>query len=188
MGKVVDSILPELQEFIRSQPIFFVASAPLAADGHVNLSPKGLDTLRVLDPRRVAYLDLTGSGNETAAHLVENGRITLLFCAFSGRPKILRLYGRGRVVVPSDPEWATHAARFAELPGTRQVIVVDVERVQTSCGFGVPEMTYVTDRDLLLSWADSRRDELPAYRARKNSVSIDGLPAPDPDAGRPPRQ
>lgn len=180
MATVHASITPELQAFIEAQPMYFVASAPLAASGHVNLSPKGLDSFRVLGPDRVAYLDLTGSGNETAAHLRENGRITLMFCAFGGPPKILRLYGSGRTVHPADAEWEALAARFPEHPGIRQVVVADVERVQTSCGFGVPRMQLAGQRDQLVRWAEAKGDGLDAYRRQKNARSIDGLPAPLP--------
>jgi Pyridoxamine 5'-phosphate oxidase len=179
MGKVLEQITDELREFIQAQPLFFVGSAPLSAAGHVNVSPKGLDSLRVLGPRRVAYLDLTGSGNETAAHLAENGRITLMFCAFSGPPRILRLYGAGTVVLPGDALWEPLRPRFPDHPGVRQVIVVEVERVQTSCGFAVPRMELVGERDTLHRWARNKGEaELAEYRARKNARSIDGLPAP----------
>lgn len=178
MGKVVECITAELQAFIEAQPLFFVATAPLSPSGHVNLSPKGLDCFRVLSPSRVAYLDLTGSGNETAAHLHENARITFMFCAFEGPPRILRLYGTGEVVLPGQGEWAGLAARFPEYPGVRQIIVADVERVQTSCGFAVPLMEYAGQRDTLLRWAEAKGDGLHRYRQEKNSRSIDGLPAP----------
>ena len=178
MGKVFDSITSELQAFIEAQPMFFVATAPLAPGGHVNLSPKGLDCLRILSPHRVAYLDLTGSGNETAAHLAENGRITIMLCAFSGAPRIVRLHGRGEVVLPSDTAWASLIDGFSALPGVRQIITVDVTRVQTSCGFGVPHMELVGQRDTLLRWAEAKGDALPRYREAKNARSIDGLPAP----------
>lgn len=172
MGKTYDSISPDHRAFIERQHIFFVASAPLSGDGHVNLSPKGLETLRVLGPNRVAYLDLTGSGNETAAHLAENGRITLMFCAFEEPPKILRVYGRGRVL-PAD------AHGFAPVVGQRQVIEVDVERVATSCGFGVPLYSFESQRDTLLQWAERKGDEgLRKYWVERNAVSIDGLDAP----------
>lgn len=178
MAKVLDCITPELKAFIEAQPVFFVASAPLAAEGHVNLSPKGLDCLRVLSPSRVAYLDLTGSGNETSAHLHENGRITFMFCAFTGAPRILRLYGTGEVVLPDTPGWAGLAGLFPEYPGTRQIIVAEISRVQTSCGFAVPLMDYDRQRDTLPRWAEAKGDDLPAYRRQKNAMSIDGLPAP----------
>jgi hypothetical protein len=186
MAKVVDCITPELRGFIEEQPLFFVASAPLADDGHVNLSPKGLDCLRVLGPHEVAYLDLTGSGNETAAHLAENGRITLMFCAFTGAPRILRLYGRGRVVLPGADGWDALRGLFPEYPGVRQVITARVTRVQTSCGFAVPRMEPAGQRDTLLRWAEAKGDALPAYRAEKNARSIDGLPAPLAGPAAPP--
>jgi hypothetical protein len=188
MGKVVESILPELRRFIEAQPMFFVATAPLGGDGHVNLSPKGLDSFRVLSADRVAYLDLTGSGNETAAHLAENGRITFLFCAFEGPPRILRLYGRGRSVLPTDPAWAELRPLFPDLPGARQIVVAEITRVQTSCGFAVPLMELLGQRETLVRWAEAKGDEaLVAYRRDKNARSIDGLPAPLADgAGSPP--
>jgi hypothetical protein len=178
MGRAVESITPELRAFIEAQHVFFVATAPLEAQGHVNLSPKGMDTLRVLGPRRVAYLDLTGSGNETAAHLAQNGRVTFMFCAFEAKPQILRLYGRGRVVRQGDAPWAELVQQFPALPGARQVIVADLMRVQTSCGFGVPRMSFEGERDALVRWAEAKGDEgLRAYREQKNRLSIDGLPA-----------
>src|SRR5688500_13611205 len=143
MGKVLECITPDLEAFIGAQPLFFVATAPISGEGHVNLSPKGLDCLRVLSPTRVAYLDLTGSGNETAAHLAENGRITFMFCAFAGAPRILRLYGRGEVVLPDTPRWAELGGRFPDHPGARQIVAAEISRVQTSCGFGVPVMEHV---------------------------------------------
>jgi len=182
MGKVVECITAELQAFIEAQPLFFVATAPLSPAGHVNLSPKGLDCFRVLSRSRVAYLDLTGSGNETAAHLCENARITFMFCAFGGSPRILRLYGTGRLVLPGEAQWAELAALFTEYPGVRQIVVADVERVQTSCGFAVPLMEYVGQRDTLLRWAEAKGDDLRRYRREKNSQSIDGLPTPYADA------
>jgi len=180
MGKVLESITPDLAAFIEAQPLFFVATAPVSAEGHVNLSPKGLDCLRVLSPSRVAYLDLTGSGNETAAHLAENGRITFMFCAFAGPPRILRLYGAGSVALPGSPEWAALIGHFPTYPGARQIIVAEITRVQTSCGYAVPLMRYTRQRDTLLRWADAKGDALPRYRKEKNATSIDGLPAPHP--------
>lgn len=178
MGKVRDSITDELKEFIEEQPLFFVGSAPLSADGHVNLSPKGVEGLKVLSPSRVAYLDLTGSGNETSAHLTENGRITFMFCAFSGRPRILRLYGRGKVVLPGAAGWDDLIGYFATQPGIRQIITADITRIQTSCGFGVPLMETRGQRDMLGRWAETKGDDLPGYREKYNAVSIDGLHAP----------
>ena len=177
MAKLYDAITDDLAAFIQAQPLFFVASAPLDAQGHVNLSPKGLDCFTVLGPQQVAYLDLTGSGNETSAHLAENGRITFMFCAFAGPPNILRLYGRGRAVLPGAPEWSALAARFPEYPGVRQIVVADISRVQTSCGFGVPLMDLVGQRDTALRWAEAKGAAgLDAYRRDKNVTSIDGLP------------
>ena len=179
MGAVHTSITPDLQDFISRQPMFFVATAPLSADGHVNLSPKGLETFAVLSPSRVAYLDLIGSGNETAAHLLENGRITIMFCAFEDPPKILRLYGRGKSVGPNDAQYNELSARFREFPGARQIIVVDIHRVHTSCGFGVPLMQMQEQREMLNEWARKKGpEELAAYQKKKNSRSIDGLPTP----------
>ncbi len=178
MGKVVDSITPQIRTFIEAQPMFFVATAPSGDDGHVNLSPKGLDTIRVLDERRVAYLDLTGSGAETIAHLRQNGRITLMFCAFDGPPNIVRLHGRGRVVRPGDDDFDDLIALFPALPGTRSVIEVTAHRVATSCGYAVPKLALVEQRDTLLDWAERRGpDGVEAYWAEKNETSIDGLPA-----------
>ena len=186
MADLHDELTPALQRFIAAQPLFFVATAPLAADGHVNVSPKGLDTFRVLGPRRVAYLDLTGSGNETSAHLAENGRVTLMFCSFGRSPKILRLHGRGRTVLPADADWPELAAAFPPHDGARQVILVEVTRVSTSCGYGVPAMEPARQRDTLPKWIASKGEELVDYQRRKNTESIDGLPTPLGEAlGRP---
>lgn len=179
MAKLHDAISDELTAFIRAQPLFFVASAPLTAEGHVNVSPKGLDCFHVLAPQQVAYLDLTGSGNETAAHLVENRRITFMFCAFAGPPRILRLYGQGRVVLPDAATWPELVACFPHYPGIRQIIVADITRVQTSCGFGVPLMDFVGQRDTAIRWAEAKgEDGIAAYQRDKNMVSIDGLHTP----------
>jgi hypothetical protein len=177
MGARFDHLSDALAAFIRRQPLFFVASAPLSPDGHVNLSPKGLDSFRVLSPTRVAYLDLTGSGNETSAHLLENGRVTFMFCAFEEPPLILRIYGRGRTVLRSDPEWEGLAAHFTILPGTRQIIDVEVREVQTSCGHGVPLMAFEAHRTRIPAWAEGKgEDGMEAYRQAKNRLSLDGLP------------
>ena len=182
MGRSFESLSPALADAVRAAPLFFVATAPLAAEGHVNLSPKGGDTLRVLDERTVAYLDLTGSGVETVAHLRENGRITLMVCAFSGAPQIVRLYGRGEVLQPGDNGYDDLAGRFPDLPGARAVIRVAVERVGSSCGYAVPLMRYEGERSRLNEWAEARGPEgLVEYRATKNAASIDGLPALDPE-------
>jgi hypothetical protein len=183
MGKRFSEITPELQSFIKEQSLFFVGSAPLSANGHVNVSPKGLDTFRVLGPRRVAYLDLTGSGNETAAHVMENERLTIMFCAFSGPPKIVRLYCRAKVVVRGSQEWPSLIEQFPGQTGLRQVIVGDVEFVQTSCGYAVPEMNFVSQRKTLTRWAEVKGDEgLVEYRRTHNRASLDALETPVTDA------
>jgi hypothetical protein len=179
MGKVYEALTEDLQTFIQAQHVFFVATAPLSAEGHVNLSPKGLDSFRILSPNRVAYLDLTGSGNETSAHLYENRRITFMFCAFDGPPNILRLYGTGRTILPDAPEWVELLPRFPAYPGIRQIILADITRVYTSCGYAVPRMEYVGERDTWVRWAETKGEEaLVTYRQEKNSFSIDALPAP----------
>jgi hypothetical protein len=182
MGRTHAEIDDGVAEFIGAQPMFFVATAPLAGDGHVNLSPKGLrGTLAVLGPRQVAYLDLTGSGIETIAHLRENGRITLMWCAFDGPPRIVRVAGRGRAVMSDDPEFDALVERFPALDGIRAVIVVEVDRVADSCGYAVPRMTYVDDRDQLLTWAARKGDAgLAQYQRERNAESIDGLPGLPP--------
>ena len=179
MAKVYDEITPELQRFIAAQPLFFVATAPLDDAGHVNLSPKGQECFRVFGAHQVGYLDLTGSGNETAAHLAENGRITFMFCAFDGAPRILRLYGIGQVVLPATEAWAALQESFPAVPGARQIILADISRVQTSCGMAVPLFEYVGQRENLITWANAKgADGLVAYREEKNRRSIDGLEAP----------
>lgn len=183
MSKVYQRIEPKLRSFIERQPMFFVATAPLAADGHVNLSPRGVDgTSCVVDEHCFAWLDLSGSGAETIAHLRENGRITVMWCAFDGPPTIVRLHGTGRVVTRYDPDYAEWSARFPDQPGARAVIVVDVERVSDSCGWSVPLMDHLGERDLLTPYfARKGFDGSADYRRQKNSVSIDGLPAYDFD-------
>ncbi len=177
MGKTYAKIDDRLAEFIRSQHVFFVATAPLSAEGHINLSPKGLDTFTILDPETVAYLDLTGSGIETVAHLRENGRIVIMFCAFAGAPKILRLYGRGEVLEPDQDGFDDLHRRFSHYGGVRSVIRISVDRIADSCGYGVPLMEFDSERDTLLRWAASKGDaELAAYRLEKNARSIDDLP------------
>jgi len=179
VSKMYDAINDDQQAFIAAQQMFFVASAPLSADEHVNMSPKGLDCFRVLTANRVAYLDLTGSGNETSAHLRENGRITLMFCAFAGPPNILRLYGRGETVLPGSDQWAELRPLFGEYPGARQIIVAEIDRVQTSCGFAVPNYAFVGQRDTLIRWANAKgEDGLETYHRERNARSIDGLVTP----------
>ncbi len=179
MAKVFDSITEELQKFIANQHIFFVGTAPLDSTGHVNLSPKGNNTFRILSPNKVAYLDLTGSGNETSAHLQENGRITFMFCAFEGSPSILRLYGSGTTILPGNSEWESLYSHFPEIPGTRQIIVAEIERVQTSCGMSVPLYEYQAQRESLVKWAAKKGESgIKEYHKQKNMVSIDGLATP----------
>ncbi len=179
MAKQFDRISPDHRAFIENQHIFFVASA--AATGRVNLSPKGLDALRILTDTRVAYLDYTGSGNETAAHLRLDPRLTLMLCAFAGPPLILRLYGKGQSLGVGTPGFETlFTEAFASAPtlGARQIVVLDVDLVQTSCGFGVPLYDYEGERDTLARWAAAKgEDGLIAYRREKNMRSIDGFPA-----------
>jgi hypothetical protein len=179
--KVHDKIDGRLREFIASQPMFFVATAPSGDQGHINVSPKGMvGTFAVLGEHRVAYLDFHGSGAETIAHLRENGRITLMFCAFQGPPTIVRLHGTGRAIPITDPGYAEMLPLFAAPPdthGARSIIDVEVHRVSDSCGYSVPLMTYEGDRDLLIRWSERKDEEaLAEYRRAKNAASIDGLP------------
>ncbi len=177
MAKFFDDIQPQHQVFIEKQKMFFVASAPLAENGHVNLSPKGIDSFKVLSPTKVAYMDLTGSGNETSAHILENGRITIMFCAFEGPPNIMRLFGKGYTALPGDEEWEQLAPHFQILLATRQIIVADIYQVQTACGFSVPYYTYEGERDQAYKWAANKGAEgLEAYKKEKNLQSLDGLP------------
>lgn len=175
MASFFTSIEPAHREMLESAPLFFVATA--APDGHVNVSPKGLDTLRILSPTRLAYLDLTGSGNETAAHILQCNRITLMTCSFTRNAMILRVYGTARSVKPGDPEWHEHLALFPKIAGTRQIFLIDVEKVQTSCGFAVPEMELVAERQTLVKWAEGKSpQELEEYRVQNNLTSIDSYP------------
>lgn len=180
MAKTYPALTPELQTWIAQQPLFFLASAPLQRDGHINLSPRGLDSLRITGEQELVILDLTGSGNETAAHLQENGRLTVMLCAFQADPKILRLYGQGHVIRPNESKWETYRPLFApNIPGIRQLFHLRIERIQTSCGFGVPLMDFVAQRDILLEWAEKKGpDGIEQYQREKNAQSIDGLPAP----------
>ena len=175
MGKQFASIEEAQRRFILRQKIYFVASA--AAEGRVNLSPKGMDTLRLLGPNRVAYLDLTGSGNETAAHLLADGRLTLMVCAFEGPPMILRLYGRAEAHRKGTPAYAELLPLFqAELPGARQIVAMEVDLVQTSCGYAVPLMDYKADRQGLVRWAEDKGEAgVERYWRERNARSIDGL-------------
>lgn len=177
MGTLYLELDEGLRAFIGRQRIFFVASAPLCANGHINLSPKGLDSLRVLGSREIAYVDLTGSGIETVAHVRENGRLTLMFCAFEGKPRILRLQGRARVVENGDPDWTRSLDNFPPYTGSRSIVLLTIERIADSCGFGVPLFEYAGERTELLTWAERKGlDGIADYQSKKNGRSIDGLP------------
>ncbi len=178
MGKTFDGVDARMAEWLGEQRMFFVATAPLDGQGHVNLSPKGLESFALLGPRTAAYLDLTGSGAETIAHLRENGRITLMFCAFEGPPKIVRLYGRGRVVEPQDGEFAALRAKFETPTLARSIIVIELERVADSCGYGVPLMNFVAERTQLTDWVERKGPAgVRTYQLEHNQTSLDRLPA-----------
>jgi hypothetical protein len=170
-----DSLTDVQTEFVEKQKIFFVATA--GNDGRINLSPKGLDSLRVLDANTIAWLNLTGSGNETAAHIKEQNRMTMMCCSFEGNPLILRVYGKARAIHRQDADWAKYYAHFPESLGARQVFELRIESVQTSCGFAVPNMDFVSERSQLTEWTDKKSgDEIKGYWEKKNSESIDGKP------------
>ena len=179
MAKTYDAIDGKLRAFIDEQKMFFVATAPLAPDGHINLSPKGLaGTLAIIDDRTIAYLDLTGSGVETIAHLRENGRICVMFCAFEGRPRIVRVHGVGDVVEPNDEEFESLSAQFDDVPGVRSIIRVRASRISDSCGYGVPLYDHKGERDQLQRWADRKgEDGIAQYQRDTNTESLDGLPS-----------
>jgi hypothetical protein len=175
MSKLYTSITKRLQLFIEKQKMFFVATAP--TNGRINLSPKGMDSFRVVNEHKVLWLSVTGSGNETAAHLLENNRITIVFCAFDGAPNILRLYGKGKAIHPKDKEWEELVSLFPETPGTRQIFEIDVESAQTSCGMSIPFYNYQGERNQLNDWAEEIGEEgIQDYWKEKNQTSIDGLP------------
>lgn len=177
MGKFLESISQSHREFIEKQHVFFVATAPLSAEGRVNLSPKGLDSFKVLSENEVAYMDLISSGNETSAHTLENGRITFMFCSFEGKPNILRLYGKAKTILPGTEAWEVYAPHFKIYPSTRQIIVANIDLVQTSCGFGVPLFEYAGEREIHFEWAEKKGpDGLKKYVEEKNLISLDGLP------------
>ncbi len=177
MGKEFAEIDERIHNWIKRQKMFFVATAPLAADGLINCSPKGLDSLCVLGPKQLAYLDVGGSGIETVAHVRENRRIVIMMCAFDGPPKIFRFYGRGSVVEPQDGDFDGLLQRFPAQPSTRNIIVVDVECIRDSCGYGVPEYDFRRQRDSMHNWLESKTDEeMQAYRRDNNTDSLDGLP------------
>jgi hypothetical protein len=175
MAKFYSQLDPQLCKFIEEQKLFFTATAPI--EGRINLSPKGIDSFRCLDFDKVAYLDLTGSGNETAAHLYQNGRMTIMFCSFTDKPLILRIYGRGEVISPDSAQWDNLIEKFVDLPGKRQLIMVHIESVQTSCGYGVPIYELQSERSTLTDWAVKKgADGISAYQLQNNLTSIDGLP------------
>ena len=175
MGQQYTELSDQLRNFIQQQKIFFVGTA--AADGRVNVSPKGMDSLKVLSSRRVIWLNVTGSGNETSAHIQEDPRMTIMFAAFEGNPMILRLYGKAEVIHRGDPEWQALLAHLNPIPGARQIFDLDIDLVQTSCGKAVPIFDYIEDRDTLTNWANQRgEDGLKSYWEKKNRLSIDGKP------------
>ncbi len=177
MGKTYSHIDQDMAEWIQRQHLFFVASAPLAGNGLVNCSPKGLESFAILDEHSVAYLDFNGSGVETIAHLREKGRIVIMFCALEGAPKIVRLHGTARVVVAHEAEFSELRAKLPASQAVRSIIYVNVERISDSCGFGVPLYEYVGEREALVKWSASKSDEaLAAYQEQKNRYSLDGLP------------
>lgn len=177
MGQIFAEIDHKLQSWISQQHIFFVATAPLSVNGHINCSPKGANSFRVINSQTVAYQDLTGSGIETIAHLQENGRIVVMFCAFVGAPQIVRFHGQGTPVFQDSPDYQTLAPLFAPHSGERAIIKIDVQRIATSCGYSVPLYDYVDGRDVLDQWTEKKSpEELAAYRKQKNQLSIDGLP------------
>lgn len=176
MAKFYSQLEPKLIDFMQAQHIFFTATAP--NEGRINLSPKGMDSFRVITPSEVAYLDLTGSGNETAAHLKQNKRMTIMFCSFDADPLILRLYGKGYSIRPQDVDWSRYRSLFPALPGERQVIGLSIESIQTSCGYAVPTYSYIGERETLARWANKKGPlGLLAYWQEKNQTSIDGLPS-----------
>lgn len=177
MGKIYNEIDDQLGAFIKAQRVFFVATAPTGSEGHINLSPKGLDSLRILGPRTVAYLDFVGSGVETIAHLRENGRIVILLCAFDGPPKIVRLHGRGQVIEPQEADFGSLMSHFALAPGIRAIIRIELDRISDSCGHGVPLFRYEDQRSHMIASAERKGEAgLVAYQRANNSASIDGLP------------
>lgn len=183
MSKVFPLIDAKIAAWVEKQQMFFVSTAPLAGEGMVNCSPKGMDTFRILDDNTVAYLDLTGSGAETIAHLRENGRIVIMMCAFEGPPKIFRFHGQGSVLERGTPEYELLMDRFTDYSGARSIIKIDVNRISDSCGYSIPLYEYQGDRDVLLKWADKKGGEgVKAYQKENNQRSLDGLPALDSES------
>lgn len=177
MGEFYKKISKTQEGFIKKQQMYFVGTSPLSENGHINVSPKGLDSFRELGPNKVAYLDVISSGNETSAHILENGRITIMFCSFDQKPLILKLYGQGKTILPSSSEWDTYSSFFEVYASTRQIIIVDVELVQSSCGFGLPRYDFVEHRDIHFTWSAQKGPEkMSEYIDKNNLISIDGLP------------
>lgn len=175
MGQRYSELSEKHVEFIAQQKLFFVGTA--TPDSRVNISPKGMDSFRVINSKRVVWLNVTGSGNETAAHIQHNPRMTIMFCAFEGAPLILRLYGTAKVIHKTSPEWQELQTLFPPLPGARQIFDLGVNLVQSSCGMAVPYFTYEGDRELLSDWAEKKGDAgIKEYWAQKNQFSLDGLP------------
>ncbi len=176
MGKLVGEITEADTTFILAQHMFFVGTAPKDISGRLNLSPKGLDSFKVINKNQVGYMDVVGSGNETSAHLLENGRITFMFCSYDKVPLILRLYGSGKIILKDNPKWDEYASHFTILPSTRQLIIADIDTVQNSCGYGIPFYEYKGDRPTHFKWAEKKGVEgLKEYIKQKNTKSIDGL-------------
>lgn len=185
MGKVYDEIVPELANWLGQQRVFFVATAPLAPGGLINCSPKGMDTFRIIGPREVAYLDLTGSGVETIAHLRENGRIVIMFCGFAGDPQIVRLHGTGEAVTYGMQDYEKLRIYFPDYPGERAVIRARLKRISDSCGYGVPRYDYMGERDTLIRWAESKgAEKIRQYQRENNAHSLDGQPGLYPESKR----
>lgn len=188
MGQEFEAIDERIQRWVERQHMFFVSTATRAVDGLINCSPKGLDCFRILGPRQVAYADTGGSGIETVAHLKENGRIVIMFCAFEGPPKIFRFYGTGRAVEPHDEGFDALLPRFPDMPTIRNFVVIDVTCIRDSCGYGVPLFEFKSERESLSNWVESKAgDELLEYRVERNARSLDGLPGLDVDAIRKPK-
>lgn len=177
MGKAFPQIDEQIRDWIGKQKMFFVSTAPMAPDGLVNVSPKGMDTFRILGPKSIAYLDLTGSGVETIAHLKENGRITIMMCAFDGPPKIFRFYGRGEVFEKGSEKYDEFIQHFDELVGARSIIHIEVDLIRDSCGYSIPLYEFTGERDILTKWADTKGDEgVKTYQQENNLASLDGQP------------
>ena len=178
MGKTFDEIDEQLRNWVERQHVFFVATAPADLNGHVNCSPKGLDSLRIIGPTTLVYLDYAGSGAETIAHLRENGRIVIMLCAFEGAPKIVRFHGKGEVIEPRHRDFEALIALFEPGPGVRSIVRIELDRISDSCGYGVPVLRFESDRKQLSLWAERKGDAgLAKYKRDKNAASIDGLPA-----------